>query len=119
MAARRRSTGRPPSTISPTTSPGLLDALGIAQAHVVGLSLGGMAGQAFALRYADRLDRLVLIATSAEMDKAAWRERVAIVKREGYGSFVDIIMVAALVHAGLRGGASRRGRRLPRTLPRP
>ncbi|HET7716752.1 MAG TPA: 3-oxoadipate enol-lactonase [Bauldia sp.] len=72
---------------------GLLDALGIEKAHVVGLSLGGMAGQAFALRHPDRLDRLALVATSAEMDKAAWRRRIETVTRDGYGSFVDEIMV--------------------------
>ncbi len=52
---------------------GLLDALAIERAHVVGLSLGGMTAQAFALRHPGRLDRLALLATSAEMDKAAWR----------------------------------------------
>jgi 3-oxoadipate enol-lactonase/4-carboxymuconolactone decarboxylase len=72
---------------------GLLDALGIERAHVVGLSLGGMTGQAFALRYPERLDRLALVATSAEMDKAVWRERIEIVKREGYDSFIDVTMV--------------------------
>ena len=59
MAAPRSSTARPGSTISPTTWPGVLDALGIAKAHVVGLSLGGMTAQAFALRHADRLERLL------------------------------------------------------------
>ncbi len=72
---------------------GLLDALGIQRAHVVGLSLGGMTGQAFALRYPERLDRLALLATSAEMDKAAWHERIATVLRDGYEPFIDGVMV--------------------------
>ena len=72
---------------------GLLDALGIARAHVVGLSLGGMTGQAFALRHPQRLDRLALVATSAQMDEAAWRQRIETVTREGYEPFIDGIMV--------------------------
>ncbi|HKW22313.1 MAG TPA: alpha/beta fold hydrolase [Ktedonobacterales bacterium] len=43
----------------------LLKALGIARAHVVGISLGGFTALQFALRHADMLDRLVLVATSA------------------------------------------------------
>ena len=39
---------------------GLLDALDMARAHMLGLSMGGMIAQEFALRHADRLDRLVL-----------------------------------------------------------
>src|SRR5215207_6359242 len=39
---------------------GLLDALGIPRTHLLGLSMGSMIGMAFALRHADRLDRLVL-----------------------------------------------------------
>ena len=39
---------------------GLLDALGIQRSHLLGLSMGGMIAQEFALRHADRLDRLVL-----------------------------------------------------------
>lgn len=72
---------------------GLLEALHIGKAHIVGLSLGGMTGQAFALRYPGRLDRLALLATSAEMDKAAWRQRIETVTRDGYGSFIDEVMV--------------------------
>src|SRR5687768_15706247 len=42
---------------------GLLDALGIQRTHLMGLSMGGMIAQEFALRYPDRLDRLVLAGT--------------------------------------------------------
>src|SRR6478672_11891414 len=54
---------------------GLLDGLGISKTHLVGLSLGGMIGQAFALRHPERLDRLVLIATSAKMDARVYSDR--------------------------------------------
>ncbi|MFN3596526.1 MAG: alpha/beta fold hydrolase [Rubricoccaceae bacterium] len=43
----------------------LLDALGLGRVHVAGASLGGFVAQEFALRYPERLDRLVLVATSA------------------------------------------------------
>ena len=43
----------------------VLDAAGIARAHVYGISMGGMIAQELALRYPDRVDALVLGATSA------------------------------------------------------
>ncbi|MDZ7266573.1 MAG: alpha/beta hydrolase [candidate division KSB1 bacterium] len=44
---------------------GLLDSLRIARAHILGISMGGFIAQDFALRYPARVDRLVLVATSA------------------------------------------------------
>lgn len=44
---------------------GVLDALGIDRAHVVGTSFGGMVAQHMAIRHPDRIDRLVLACTSA------------------------------------------------------
>ncbi len=59
---------------------GLLDALGIAKAHVLGAFLGGMTAQQFALRYPKRLERLILVGTYARPDAKRrlliekWRE---------------------------------------------
>jgi 3-oxoadipate enol-lactonase/4-carboxymuconolactone decarboxylase len=72
---------------------GLLAVLGIARAHVVGLSLGGMTAQAFALGYPERLDRLALLATAARIASPAdWVERAQRVRREGLGWLVDATM---------------------------
>ncbi len=43
---------------------GLLEALGIERAHLVGASMGGFIAQMFALRHPQRLNRLVLCCTS-------------------------------------------------------
>jgi pimeloyl-ACP methyl ester carboxylesterase len=43
---------------------GVLDAYSIDQAHIVGMSLGGMIGQILALRYPDRICTLTIIASS-------------------------------------------------------
>lgn len=59
---------------------GLLDALRIPRAHVLGAFLGGMAAQEFALRHPQRLARLVLTGTYARPDAKRrlllekWRE---------------------------------------------
>ena len=43
----------------------LLTSLGVARAHVVGISLGGFTALHFALRHPDQLDHLALVSTSA------------------------------------------------------
>jgi 3-oxoadipate enol-lactonase / 4-carboxymuconolactone decarboxylase len=69
---------------------GLLDGLGIARAHVVGLSLGGMTGQALAMRAPDRVQSLTLMATAAEMpSEATWNERAETVRAHGTAAIVD------------------------------
>ena len=50
---------------------GLLDGLSIRRAHVMGLSMGGMIAQEFALRHPDRLNRLVLCGTGAATARSA------------------------------------------------
>jgi 3-oxoadipate enol-lactonase len=49
---------------------GLLDALGIPRAHVLGLSNGGAVAITFAAACPDRVDRLVLVDTFAHVDGA-------------------------------------------------
>ena len=44
---------------------GLLDALDIARAHLLGISMGSMIGQEFAIRHPERLQRLLLTGTGA------------------------------------------------------
>ena len=57
----------------------ILDALGIAKAHYVGLSLGGMSGFGLGIDFGDRVQSLVLCGTRADMPAAAgavWNERI-------------------------------------------
>ncbi len=62
---------------------GLLGALGIEKAHVVGLSMGGFISQEIALSYPEAVNRLVLVATcmggvrSLELGKPFWEKAAA------------------------------------------
>ena len=47
---------------------GLLDALGIEQANVLGIFMGGMACQELALRHPERVNRMILSGTFARID---------------------------------------------------
>jgi 3-oxoadipate enol-lactonase len=71
---------------------GLLDALQIERTHFVGLSMGGMLGQHFALAHPERLDRLALVSTISRIPpeaRALWDERVAIARRDGMQAHVE------------------------------
>jgi 3-oxoadipate enol-lactonase/4-carboxymuconolactone decarboxylase len=70
----------------------ILDAAGIGQAAVAGVSLGGMIAMELALTAPDRISAVALICTSAEMDRAAWSDRVAKVRAEGTAAVADLAM---------------------------
>ena len=70
----------------------VLDHLGMQQVSMVGLSLGGMVAQAFALNHAERLTSLVLAHTSAHTAapvREMWTQRTAQVREFGVAAQVD------------------------------
>ena len=71
--AGRSSRSRHPYSIADMADDvaGLLDALDIHRTHLMGLSMGSMIGMEFALRHADRLDRLVLAGPAAAPERSA------------------------------------------------
>ena len=85
---------------------GLLDALGVERAHVVGLSLGGMTAQAFAVRHPGRLEGLVLMGTSAHLP-TGWDERAALVREKGMGAIVDAVLTRWFTPPFLQGHPER------------
>ena len=71
---------------------GLLDALNIKQTHWAGLSMGGMIGQAFALKYPGVFLSMVLADTTSRRPPDAakmWGERVQNAQTKGMDSLVD------------------------------
>ena len=71
---------------------GLLDSLKIEQTHWVGLSMGGMIAQAFALKYPGVLQSVVLADTTSRRPPDAakmWGDRIATAKEKGMGALVE------------------------------
>ena len=56
----------PRNLLNARATKGVLDALGIAKAHLVGNSMGGASALSFALEYPDRMDRMVLMGPGAQ-----------------------------------------------------
>lgn len=72
---------------------GLLDRLGLERAHLCGLSLGGMATMWVAATAPERVDRLVLCATSTRIGtRQSWGERAAAVRAGGMASIADTVL---------------------------
>ena len=64
----------------------VLDALGIARCHFVGLSIGGMIGQSLGLRHAGRMQSLMLCDTQSQSPADAatrWGPRIVAINQAG------------------------------------
>jgi 3-oxoadipate enol-lactonase len=71
----------------------LLDRLGADRASFCGVSLGGMVGMALASKAPERVERLVLCCTSANMAAPEiWADRIATVRERGTAAVVDATM---------------------------
>ena len=73
----------------------VLDRHAIARAHWVGLSMGGMIGQAFALAHAERLGRVVLANTTSSYGpegRKLWEARAKAVEEGGLAAIKDMVM---------------------------
>ena len=126
-----RGCGRSERPAGPLTLAGMaadavsvLDAAGIARAHVYGISMGGMIAQELALRYPERVDSLVLGATSAggvaatppDRETLAFLGRRATVPdEEGRWASVPYVYSERTRRTG--GAAHRRGLRAPAGVP--
>lgn len=72
---------------------GLLDHLGIGRLALAGVSVGGLIGQLFALRYPERLAALIVCNSAARMgDVAMWDARFAAVRDGGLAAIADAVM---------------------------
>ena len=71
---------------------GLMDALGIAQADYLGLSLGGMVGLGLALTHPQKIRRMICCAARADAPPefaSVWAERIQLVQEQGLGAVAD------------------------------
>jgi 3-oxoadipate enol-lactonase len=70
----------------------LMDGLHFEKAHWVGLSMGGMIGQAMALKHPERIMSLALCDTAAALPadaQAVWTDRIRTAREKGLAHLVD------------------------------
>jgi 3-oxoadipate enol-lactonase / 4-carboxymuconolactone decarboxylase len=72
---------------------GLMDALSIPKAVIVGLSIGGVIGQYLAVHHANRIEKLVLSNTAPKIGTAeTWDLRINKLKNDGIQSITEGVM---------------------------
>jgi 3-oxoadipate enol-lactonase len=84
----------------------LMDHLGIARAHFLGLSMGGMVGQQLGLAHPQRLASLILCSTTSRMPpetRPLWEERIKAARAHGMGAQVDAALERWLAPASRQG----------------
>jgi 3-oxoadipate enol-lactonase len=73
----------------------MLDAAGVTTTHLIGMSMGGMIAQQFAIDYPSRVLSLTLCDTSSRTPPEArdmWNQRAALVRREGTSALASATM---------------------------
>jgi 3-oxoadipate enol-lactonase len=70
----------------------VMDAAGVRQATIAGVSLGGMIAMELAVSRPELASALIPICTSATMDPMAWRARIDQVRERGMSGIVDMVM---------------------------
>jgi 3-oxoadipate enol-lactonase len=73
----------------------ILDAADIAKTHLVGMSMGGMIAQQFALDYPSRVLSLTLCDTTSRTPhdaRSMWNDRAALVRQTGTAALADATM---------------------------
>jgi len=71
----------------------ILDAAEVPQAHVCGLSLGGLTAMWLGVHRSDRVRSVTLVSTAARIGNAMmWEERIIQVQTSGVGSLADAAM---------------------------
>jgi len=80
----------------------LLDALGVQQAHVLGMSIGGRIAMQLAAMAPDRVLSLMLMDTALEFPPPqAWQDRIDAVREVGTEALVDVVMPRWVVDPSL------------------
>lgn len=79
----------------------LMDTLGLSRASYCGISIGGMVGQWLAVNHPDRIQRLILIATSAHPgNPESWHQRAETVRADGTVATIADAIVSRWVTPG-------------------
>lgn len=73
----------------------LAEHAGLGRFHLAGISLGGLIGQAFAARYPERVERLILVDTTPRYTdelRAMWAERAHTARTAGVAAMTDALL---------------------------
>ena len=89
----------------------LMDALDIRHAHVVGVSMGGMIAQEFAINHPEKVDRLVLACSRARTGEL--RKRVSVAQRALWEAGVSRDAISAIQQPWGRTSATLQDERAP------